>query len=70
MKSKVAYRVKNWNQYNQSLVNRGNVTLWLDQDAVDSWNSDNRVGKRGRGDLLPTLNQRLSWHPLFDFCFH
>ena len=34
---KQSYRVRNWKEYNQSLVNRGNITLWLDDEAVKCW---------------------------------
>ena len=46
-KYKPKYRVKNWNQYEQSLRNRGNVTLWLSPKAIISWKST-PSGKRGR----------------------
>lgn len=26
---KQAYKVKNWKEYNKSLVNRGDITLWF-----------------------------------------
>ena len=34
---KVVYRVKNWAAYNQALVHRGNLTVWLRQEAVNGW---------------------------------
>jgi IS5 family transposase len=27
----------NWKQYNQALINRGSLTLWIDQDITDTW---------------------------------
>jgi len=36
-KYKTKYRVKNWAAYEAVLRNRGDVTVWFDQDAVDSW---------------------------------
>ena len=36
-KKKVVYRVKNWAAYNQALVHRGNLTVWLSQEAVNGW---------------------------------
>ena len=38
-KYKPKYRVKNWNQYEESLRNRGNLTLWLSPSAIKSWKS-------------------------------
>ena len=31
------YRVGNWSAYEQALVQRGDVTLWLSADATDAW---------------------------------
>jgi IS5 family transposase len=35
--SKPVYRIRNWKQYNDALVNRGSLTLWVDQAALESW---------------------------------
>jgi hypothetical protein len=45
-KYKTAYRVKNWHAYDQSLRDRGDLTLWISQDAIDAW-SPPMTGKRG-----------------------
>lgn len=34
---KVQYRVRNWPAYNESLVKRGSLTLWISQDTVTAW---------------------------------
>lgn len=34
---KKKYRVKNWNAYNQSLIQRGSVTLWISPDIREWW---------------------------------
>lgn len=34
---KPAYRIRNWKQYNDALVNRGSLTLWVDQEALRAW---------------------------------
>jgi hypothetical protein len=36
-KYKTAYRVKNWHEYDKALRNRGDITLWISQDAIDAW---------------------------------
>ena len=46
-KYKPKYRVKNWKEYEQSLRNRGNLTLWLSPKAIKSWKSK-PSGKPGR----------------------
>lgn len=48
MTKKNTYRVKNWPEYNRSLVNRGNLTIWFDEDSVASWANQKRSGRRGR----------------------
>lgn len=34
---KAVYRIRNWREYNQALVRRGSLTVWVDQEAIDSW---------------------------------
>src|SRR5919106_436020 len=36
-KYKTTYRVKNWHEYDQSLRDRGDITLWISQDAINAW---------------------------------
>jgi Transposase DDE domain len=45
-KYKTAYRVKNWHEYDQSLRDRGDITLWMSQDAIDTWTPP-VTGRRG-----------------------
>src|SRR5262245_11201627 len=42
------YRVTNWRQYNESLVRRGDITLWLDEEVLQSWQHSNSTCKVGR----------------------
>ena len=52
MKSKVhptyktKYRVANWPAYNQALVRRGDVTVWVSAEAIAAW-TPRRSGRRG-----------------------
>ena len=52
MKSKVhptyktKYRVANWPAYNQTLVRRGDVTVWVSSEAIAAW-TPRRSGRRG-----------------------
>ncbi|MEX3592905.1 MAG: IS5/IS1182 family transposase, partial [Burkholderia sp.] len=32
--SKARYRVRNWAAYNEGLINRGNVTIWIDEAVL------------------------------------
>ena len=49
-KNKKQYKVRNWREYNQALVNRGNVELWVSEEALQKWVEDFKSGKkRNRG---------------------
>ena len=43
---KAKYRVANWPAYNQALVRRGDVTVWLSSEAIAAW-TPRRSGRRG-----------------------
>jgi len=51
LRKKDKYRIRNWRQYNQSLINRGSITFWFDEHAIQNWHSASRTGKRGRPDI-------------------
>lgn len=36
-KSKPAYRVKNWSEYNAALKQRGSLTIWFSNDVLSHW---------------------------------
>ncbi len=44
---KAKYRIRNWADYNQALVDRGSLTFWFDEEAMDSWIEQQRTGRRG-----------------------
>ena len=44
---KTKYRVSNWPAYNQALVRRGDVTVWLSSEAIAAWTA------RGVGARIP-----------------
>jgi len=45
--SKAKYPIRNWKDYNKSLVQRGSITIWFSQDAIEKWHAT-PTGKRGR----------------------
>lgn len=47
-KRKAQYRVRNWAEYNASLVERGSVTFWISEDILEAW-QPKPVGQRKRG---------------------
>jgi hypothetical protein len=46
--NKIAYRTRNWNQYNTALVHRGRITLWIAPDVARAWKAqkDGRACKQ------------------------
>ena len=34
---KPSYRIRNWKQYNDALVRRGSLTLWVDREMLQAW---------------------------------
>lgn len=47
--NKKQYKVRNWREYNQALVDRGNVELWVSKEALQAWEERFKAGKRKRG---------------------
>jgi len=47
MRAKNKYRIRNWAQYNHSLIKRGSITIWFSDDAITNWSAQPK-GIRGR----------------------
>lgn len=45
--AKKAYRVRNWKDYNKSLVQRGSLTFWFSEDVVKSWKGTEQSDSHG-----------------------
>jgi hypothetical protein len=44
----VRYRVQNWSTYEAGLRRRGDLTLWLDEDAIAGWQAPRRTTPGGQ----------------------
>ena len=44
---KGTYKITNWGQYNESLVQRGSITFWFSEDTIDKWHHTNAKSKVG-----------------------
>ena len=65
--SKARYRVANWPAYEAGLRRRGDVTFWMDEEAVAGWRAPRRTtpGRQPRYSDLPielVLTLRLVFH--------
>ena len=53
--AKTGYKVTNWAKYNESLVRRGDITFWFDEDVIDAWEHDNAESKVGHPFVFSDL---------------
>ena len=51
----VRYRVSNWQEYNQSLIQRGDVELWFNEEVLSQWTYPAATGRRGRPRVYSDL---------------
>jgi len=42
------YKIVNWSEYNKSLENRGSITFWFEEQALESWSYDGPQTKGGQ----------------------
>ena len=66
-KYKTPYRVKNWPEYEESLRVRGDVIVWLSQEAIEAWTppkNRKRGGQQAYSDIAieSALSIRLLFH--------
>ncbi len=48
---KSLHAISNGSQYNRSLVKRGSLTFWVDENVVHNWFHQEHHGRRGRSSL-------------------
>ncbi|OEF90819.1 hypothetical protein A1QY_03215 [Vibrio anguillarum] len=51
---KPRYKTTNWRKYNNSLVNRGSLTFWIDEESITEWKQP-KQDRRGRPRLFSDL---------------
>lgn len=52
---KKKYRVRNWKEYNEALVNRGKIMFWITEEAMREWQEKRKTGKRGKPKFYSNL---------------
>ena len=55
MKKKTAYRIRNWREYNRALKQRGSLTVWVSQDALAHWTTNDLTGAPGASPTYTDL---------------
>ena len=53
-KYRTSYRVHNWPEYEKSLRDRGDITIWVSKEAIDTWTPP-PTGKRGGQPLYSDI---------------
>ncbi|BDZ87785.1 IS5 family transposase [Escherichia coli] len=46
--AKQKFKITNWPTYNKALINRGSITFWLDDEAIQAWYESATPSSRGR----------------------
>ncbi len=64
---KTQYRVSNWHDYNESLVQRGSITLWISEEDIGAWKPQ---GPRRRGGQLQYSDEAIQCLLLIRSVFH
>lgn len=57
--NKKKYKVRNWSEYNDSLVERGNIEFWMDPKTLKKWKAKLQ-GKKGRARLYTDLSIKIT----------
>ncbi len=47
-KYKTEYRIRNWREYERGLRSRGDVTIWLSEEAIAAWTPAKNGLRSGR----------------------
>lgn len=55
MPKKQRFRIRNWRDYNEALVNRGSITFWFDEESISQWHNTEKTNRRGRPQLYTDI---------------
>ena len=47
---RIKYKIENWSEYNKALIERGKITLWVEEGLIESWINPDKNGRRGRSN--------------------
>lgn len=54
-KSKTSYRIRNWQEYDGNLKQRGSITFWVSEEVVAQWRNEQKTGRRGASNYYSDL---------------
>ncbi|BCM75921.1 hypothetical protein KAM329D_40980 [Aeromonas caviae] len=51
---KSKHKISNWKQYNQALVQRGSLTVWMDEQTIQQWHCQTLMAAEGEASITAT----------------
>lgn len=69
---KKKYKIRNWREYNESLVRRGSLEFWIEKGIIKNWEVHiiDEHGKRKRGSQKQYSGYAIEWCRLIGKVFH
>ncbi len=55
MRKKTTYRIRNWQEYDIALRQRGSLTIWLSDEALQNWIAEEKTGQPGASPIYSDL---------------
>ena len=55
MKKKATYHIRNWREYNRTLTQRGSLTVWISDAALQHWTTNEKTGQAGASPTYTDL---------------
>ncbi|MBG1242061.1 hypothetical protein F8R90_12915 [Nostoc sp. NZL] len=46
-KAKTNYRVRNWQEYDAALKQRGSLAFWVSEEVIEQWRNEKKTGRKG-----------------------
>jgi hypothetical protein len=47
MQTESTYRIRNWSEYNKALIQRGSISIWVEENALRKWFSSEHTCAAG-----------------------
>lgn len=54
-KPKTSYRIRNWQEYDQALKQRGSITFWVSEEVIQQWRNEQKTGRKGASNYYSDL---------------
>jgi len=51
MQNKPIYRRRNWSEYHAALIQKGSLSIWMEEEAIKNWFSSFHTCSAGRPEI-------------------